>query len=258
VIFGALAGARRPARRYYLDPLDQQIELLRAPSALRLEPPRPVFQPGDHIRVRCWFGPIPYYHQGIVSWDANSVIHYDSGMEEGGILFIKQRKRSAAVRQTTLDRFAGSAGLEAIELVERPYDAQNVLTRAYSALGSELWAEGTYTPALQQLRTFCAVVRRRVRLQPAGRDLLHRAKRHQRRRERAGLPALWQRDRPCRYGFGLGSLLPGLGWLLLGAGIVYSGYELAEGLGFFCNGDRAEIAGSDIRRVALAQGVQFA
>jgi hypothetical protein len=57
---------------------------------------------------------------------------------------------------------------------------------------------------------------------------------------------------------GLGSLLPGFGWLLLGAGIVYAGYELAKGLGFFCNGHRAEISDSEIRRSALSNGVQFA
>jgi hypothetical protein len=257
-ILGALAGARRPARRYYLYPLDQQIELLRAISALRLEPPRPVFQPGDHIRVRCWFGPIPYHHHGIVSWDVNSAIHYDSGMDEGDILSIKQRKRSAAVRQTSLDRFAGSAGLDAIELVERPYEAQNVLTRAYAALGSELWAEGTYDLRSNNCEHFArwcvggwgysqqVVIFSIVRsgISAAATALVHRLCGSAIARVGAAL--------------GLGSLLPGIGSLLLGAGIVYAGYELAKGLGFFCNGHRAEIAGSEIRRAALAQGVQFA
>jgi hypothetical protein len=241
-ILGALiAGARRPARRYYHDPLEQQIELPRALSALRLEPPRPVFQPGDHIRVPCWFGPIPYHHHGIVSWDVNSAIHYDS----------------AGVRQTSLDLFAGSAGLDAIELVERPYDAQNVLARARSALGSKLWAEGTYdlrSNNCEHFARWCVCgwgysqqvvtysILRSGTIAAAG----------------ALVRRLWG-SAIARVGaaLGLGSLLPGLGWILLGAGIVYAVDELAKGLGFCCNGQCAEIDGSDIRRAALAQGVQF-
>jgi hypothetical protein len=257
-ILGALVGALRPARRYNPDPLEQQIALLRAISALQMEPSRPVFQPGDHIRVRCWFGPIPYHHHGIVSRNAISAIHYDSGMDEGGILSVKQRKRSAAVRQTSLDRFAGSAGRDAIELVERPYDAQSVLTRACSALGSELWAEGTYDLRSNNCEHFArwcvggwgysrqvvnySIVRSGV--SAAATALVHRLCGSAIARVGAAL--------------GLGSLLPGIGWLLLGAGIVYAGYELAKGLGFWCNGHRSEIEGGDIRRAALAQGIQFA
>ena len=33
--------------------------------------------------------------------------------------------------------------------------------------------------------------------------------------------------------------------------------ELAKGLGFWCNGHRAEIDGADVRRAALAHGLQF-
>jgi hypothetical protein len=261
-ILGALPGRRRSPRRNSRDPLNERVELLRALSRLRLEPTPYVPQPGDHIRVRCWFGPIPYHHHGIVSWDFQNnrpnAIHYGSGMDENAGFGIKAQKRSAVVRQTDLERFAGSAGLGAIELVERPQNTWPVLTRAYSALGSELWAEGTYDLRCnncehfsrwctggwgysQQVVNFSIL---RTGISAAASALAHRLYASVVARVGAAL--------------GVGYLLPGLGWLLLGAGILYAGYELAKGLGFCCNGHRAEIDGRDIRRAALAQGIQFA
>jgi hypothetical protein len=227
-------------------------------SGVRFGPTRYVPCAGDHIRVRCWFGPVPYHHHGIAGWDHQTnrptAIHYDSGMDEGGI---KRRKQAAAVRETSLDRFAGSAGRDAIELVERPHDAQTVLTRAYSALGSELWAEGTYDLLSNNCEHFArwCVGGWGYSQQVARFSIL-----------RSGISAtvsefarrLWSGTiRRIAVKLGLGSLIPGIGWLLLGAGIVYAGYELAKGLGVFCNGHRTEIDGTAVRRAAFAYGVRF-
>jgi len=216
-------------------------------------------QPGDHIRVRCWCGPIPYHHHGIVGWDHQynrpTAIHYDSGTDEGGI---KRRKQAAAVRETSLDRFAGSAGRDAIEWVESPHDAQTVLTRAYSALGSELWAAGTYKLLSNNCEHF-------ARWCVGGWGYSEQVAKFSILRSGIGATVSEFARRLCSgtirriaAKLGLESLIPGIGWLLLGAGILYAGFELAKGLGFFCNGHRTEIDGTAVRRAASVHGVRFA
>ncbi len=231
-------------------------------SGSHYEPKRYVtLEPGDHIRVRCWFGPIPYHHHGIVGWDRENnrptAIHYVSS-DEVAIFGIKTRKRAAAVRETDLDRFVGSAGLAAIELVERPLDWLAVVKRAYSALGSEFWAEGTYDLRSNNCEHFALwciggwgysqqVVNYSILRSGIGSCVSEISRR-----------LVGGTIRRIAAELGLIDLIPGIGWPLFGAGILYAMYDLAKGLGFFCNGHRTEADGAAVRRAALAHGVQFA
>jgi hypothetical protein len=217
--------------------------------------------PGDHIRVRCWFGPIPYHHHGIVVWDHEnnraSAIHYDSGLEGVGGFGTKQRMRIASVRMTDLGRFAGDAGLNAIKLVERPVNRSAVVNRARSALGAALWAEGTYDVLSNNCEHFASWCIR-------GWGYSHQVVNYS--ILATGIGACASATTYCLCGsaiarigeaLGLGYLLPGIGWVILGAGVVYAACTLAKELGFGCNGKYTEIDGAKLRNLALAYGVQL-
>jgi hypothetical protein len=240
----------------------RRVVALNGSSGGTLAQDRYIPRPGDHVMVRCWFGPVPYHHHGIVGWDHKNkrptAIHYDSGMDVTASFRVKERKRSAVVRETDLDRFSDSAGSDAIELVERPHDVVTVLKRAYSAIGSELWTEGTYDLRSNNCEHFARwciggwgysqqVINYSILRSGIGATVSEVA-----RRFCGGI------IRQIAAKLGLTSLISGLGSLLFGAGIVLAGYELARGLGFFSNGHRTEIDGSAIRRAALDHGIQFA
>lgn len=82
-----------------------------------------MIQPGDHIRIS--YG--VYAHHGIYVGNGQ-VIHF-SGVQRG--------KESATIRYGRLDRFAGGAGLSAIEVVPyaQAFAPEQVIARATSRLG---------------------------------------------------------------------------------------------------------------------------